>query len=79
MVSNLSFVIANEIFLNFNDVDMGFQSGFDQNRVFGGFAYKFSPVVTGEIRYLNQYLNRRNSSRLDSMQHILSVNLFPNF
>lgn len=78
-VPNLSFVIANEIFLNFNDVDMGFQSGFDQNRVFGGFAYKFNPTVTGEIGYLNQYLNRRNSSRLDSMQHILSVNLFLNF
>lgn len=78
-IPNLSFVVANEIFMNFNDVDMGFQSGFDQNRLFGGFAYRFSPMVTTEIGYMNQYLNRRNSSRNDSMQHILSVNLFLNF
>jgi len=78
-IPNLSFVVANEIFMNFNDVDMGFQSGFDQNRAFGGFAYRFSPMVTAEVGYLNQYLNRRNTSRPDSMQHILSVNLFLNF
>lgn len=78
-IPNLSFVVANEIFLNFNDVDMGFQSGFDQNRLFGGFAYRFSPMVTTEVGYLNQYLNRRNTSRPDSMQHILAVSVALNF
>ena len=78
-VPNLSFVVANEIFMNFNDVDMGFQSGFDQNRLFGGFAYRFNPTVTTEIGYMNQYLNRRNTTRLDSMQHILAVTVSLNF
>jgi hypothetical protein len=76
---NVSFVLADEIFVNFNDIDTGIQAGFDQNRFFSGIAYKFSPVVTGEIGYLNQYINRVANPIPDQMQHILSVNLFLNY
>lgn len=78
-IPNLSLVFANEIFMNTNSIDTGTSSGFDQNRAFGGIAYRFSPIVTGEIGYMNHYFNRNNVPRPDQLQHILSVNLFLNF
>ncbi|MCP5245872.1 MAG: DUF2490 domain-containing protein [Burkholderiales bacterium] len=78
-IPNLSFVLANEIFFNTNDIDTGTKGGFDQNRVFGGFGYRFTPVISGEIGYMNQYFNRNKVPRPDQMQHILGVNLFLNF
>ncbi len=75
----VSFVLLDEIFVNFNNIDAGSRAGFDQNRVFAGFAYKVNKIATAEIGYMNQYYNRPNSPRPDQMQHILGVNLFLNF
>lgn len=76
----VSFVAFEEIFINLTPVhDLGRKSGFNQNRIFAGVAYKFNKVATGEIGYLNQIFNRPNSSRPDQMQHVLAVNLLLNF
>ncbi len=76
---NTSFVILDEIFVNLNDIDTGARAGYNQNRIFAGFAYKFNKVATGEIGYLNQHFNRPGTPRLDQMQHILALNLFLNY
>lgn len=76
---NLSLAIWDEIFVNINNVDTGARSGFNQNRIFGGLAYRFNKIAVGEIGYIHQYLNRPDSPRLDQEQHILAVNLFLNF
>ncbi|WP_245738904.1 DUF2490 domain-containing protein [Nitrosomonas marina] len=76
---NLSLAIWDEIFVNMNNVDTGAKAGFNQNRIFGGLAYRFNKFTVGEIGYLNQYFNRPSSPRPDQMQHILAVNLFLNF
>ncbi len=73
------FILQDEVFVNLNDTDVGIRAGFNQNRFFTGFGYNFNKTVTGEIGYLNQYLNRPENPRPDQMQHILGVNLFLNF
>lgn len=77
---DLSFVIQDEIFIAMNTPHKGWiTNGFDQNRGFVGLAYKFHPSATGEIGYMNQYINRPHNSRPDQMMHIVGVNLFLNF
>ncbi len=76
----VSFVAFEEFFINLTPThDIGVKSGFNQNRIFAGVAYKFNKVVTGEIGYLNQIFNRPSSPRPDQMQHILAVNVGLNF
>lgn len=75
----VSFVLLDEIFINLNNVDTGARSGFNQNRIFAGIAYKVSNIATAEIGYMNQYFNRPSSPRPDQMQHLLAINLFLNF
>lgn len=73
---NLTFVLWDEVFLNFNDTDWGADGGFDQNRVFVGLGFKFksdSPVRI-ETGYLNQYVGR--PGRDDLSNHLVSVNLY---
>jgi hypothetical protein len=73
---NLSALISNEYHHNVNNTNFGARSGFDQNRLFGGIAWKASKQSLVEIGYLNQYVNRRNT---DAMNHILSTTLYYNF
>ena len=73
------FILQDEVFVNLNDIDTGIRAGFNQNRFFTGFGYKFNKIATGEIGYMNQYFNRPDNPRPDQMQHILGVNLFLNF
>lgn len=72
----LSFILWDELFLNFNDTDWGARSGLDQNRLFIGYGYKRCEHarVRTEIGYLNQFVNRQGN--VDGMNHILSVNFF---
>lgn len=77
---NLSFVIQDELFIAMNTAHPGWiTNGFDQNRFFTGLAYKFNPVVTAELGYMNQYINRPHAPRPDQMMHIIGANLFLNF
>lgn len=77
---NISFVLADELFIAMNTPHAGWiTEGMDQNRAFGGIAYKINQVATAEIGYMNQYINRPHNTRPDQLIHILGVNLFLNF
>ena len=77
---NVSFIIQDELFINMTNATMGFiTQGYDQNRFFTGIAYKFNPMVTTELGYMDQHINRPHSARPDQMMHILGANLFLNF
>lgn len=69
-----SLIASEEFFVNLNDVDWGPVAGFDQNRGFVGFGYKFDDVYRTEIGYMNQYINR--DLRYDLIDHQLSINLY---
>jgi hypothetical protein len=51
------------------------RQGFEQNRGFVGFGYRFTPEINTEIGYLNQYIDVHSSSN-DLMNNIFSVWLF---
>jgi|CXWL01.1.fsa_nt_gi hypothetical protein len=77
---NFSFVVQDELFINMTTPHQGFiTQGFDQNRAFVGAAYRFNPIVTGEIGYMNLLVNRPYNPRPDMMGHVLAINLFLNF
>ncbi len=75
-VPNLSWVISDEYFINTNNTDWGARSGFDQNRLFLGGAYKINREAKIEMGYLNQYVNGRN---FDRSNHALSTTAELNF
>lgn len=52
----LSLVVWDEFFIRVNSTHWGGQAGFDQNRVFLGFGWSFTPGVRTELGYLNQYV-----------------------
>jgi hypothetical protein len=68
-----SVVLQDEVFVNFNDADTGAAGGFDQNRLFAGFAYQFTPTARAEVGYLNQFIGR--PERDDRMHHVLSLGI----
>ena len=64
------------LFFDLNETDWGTDPGFRQNRLFAGVGWDLDEDRRWrfEAGYLNQYIHR--SSREDTMNHILSVNLF---
>jgi hypothetical protein len=72
--SPLSPVIANELFVNVNDADWGQQSGFDQNRLFAGGAWRVSKNVRLEGGYLHNRLNTAGPG--GQTNHNVFFNLF---
>lgn len=73
----LTFVFWDEVFIHLNDTDFGTRTGFNQNRAFVGFGWKWNPdkpKTRIEIGYLNQYID--SSTGANRMNHLLSVNLF---
>lgn len=72
--SQFSPVIWNEFFVNINDTDWGQASGFDQNRLFVGAAWRFSDKARLEGGYLNNLLNSAGGS--DRVNHNISMALF---
>lgn len=73
---NLSTLLFDEYHLNLNETDYGARSGFDQNRLFAGMAWKASNQTLVEFGYLNQYVNRRNE---DAMNHVLAATVYFSF
>jgi hypothetical protein len=71
-----SLVGWDEVFVHLNDTNWGARQGFDQNRGFAGVGYRVAPPVLVEIGYMNQYINK---ATIDSMNHVLSLNLFLDF
>lgn len=51
-------IAAEEVFFNLNTVSWGPVTGYDQNRVFAGFGYRFNSTTRAEVGYLNNYINR---------------------
>lgn len=66
--SQFSWVVYDELFVNLNTTDWIQRRGIDQNRLFLGGNWKFSPMCNGEMGYLNQFVNARNS---DQDNHVL--------
>ncbi len=72
----LSIVAYDELFINLNETDWGVSRGNDQNRIFLGASWAFTPKASIETGYLNQYVNTRN---VDRMNHVLATTLRLNF
>jgi len=74
-----SLVGYDEVFFNLNDTNWGADSGFAQNRAFGGFGWGFdaSRRIRTAIGYLNQFIRRPSAD--DAMNHILSINISMTF
>jgi hypothetical protein len=75
-IPSISPVLWNEVFVGLNNTDWGAKTGFDQNRLFAGFAWQATPKARLEVGYLNQYVRR---DAQDRMNHVLSTGLFLNF
>jgi hypothetical protein len=71
----LSLVGYDEVFVDLNDTDWGQDAGFDQNRFWVGFSWRFDAEgrAVAELGYLNQFVDNRRGP--DSMNHIASLNL----
>ena len=54
----ISFALNDEAFLNVKSAPWVADSTFDQNRLFVGFYYKFTPNIGLNVSYLNQYIAR---------------------
>ena len=72
----LSIVAFDELFINLNNTDWSVNRGSDQNRIFLGASWAFSPSTSIESGYLNQYVNTRNTDRIN---HVLATTLRLNF
>ena len=72
----LSIITYDELFINLNETDWGVRRGNDQNRAFLGVNWAFTPSASIETGYLNQYVNTRNTDRLN---HVLATTLRLNF
>ncbi len=72
----LALAAYDEIFFSLNDTDWGAQSGVSQNRLFAGLTWQLSEEATIGAGYLNLFLNRRTTDR---MNHLISINLFLTF
>ena len=72
----LAIVASEELLINLNKTDWGVNRGNDQNRAFLGINWAFTPSTSIETGYLNQYVNTRNTDRLN---HVLATTLRLNF
>lgn len=77
MAPSFSWVLWDEVFIDINKPDWKLDNGFDQNRVFAGVGYQFDSQTRFELGYVNQFI--RKTAANDSMNHILSLNLFLKF
>lgn len=62
-----------EVFVHLNDTDWGAEGGLDQNRAFGGLGIRLNETASGEIGYMNQFVNRH--LRNGASNHTLSLTL----
>lgn len=68
-------VLWNEVFTPFNDTSWGQRAGFDQNRLFFGFAYAaIVGVLRFELGYMNQWIVRATGP--DPVNHVAVLNTF---
>jgi hypothetical protein len=61
-----------------NSTPSGGQSGFDQNRAFVGLAWNFTPTISTEFGYLNQYSDdARHQNTV--VRHLAVITVLLNF
>ncbi|MBC7171539.1 MAG: DUF2490 domain-containing protein [Polyangiaceae bacterium] len=65
-------IVADELFIHLNRTAYPSEAGFDQNRIFGGFGYKFGDA-RAELGYLNQYVRRFSDA--NQLNHCFVVNV----
>lgn len=75
---HLNLVLWDEVFVRVNSTEWGGQSGFDQNRIFAGLGWTFSPNFRTELGYLNQYIDDAKHEN-EIMHHLIMGSLFINF
>lgn len=68
------FIAQDELFLNIHHKENANGQGFDQNRVFAGFGYRFSPKVDIEAGYQNRHITLRGGARF--IDHISQISTF---
>ena len=66
----LPIVAFDELFINLNNTDWNVDRANDQNRVFLGASWAFSPSTSIESGYRSQYVNTRN---IDRVNHVLAT------
>jgi len=71
--SKISLVSSDELFIHKNNFSGTASRGFDQNRAFIGFGYRFNPSLVTEIGYMNQYIRRVGVPNF--VANIASINL----
>ena len=67
-------VFYDEVFVNLNTLQGGPESGFDQNRFFVGLNHRWTNVLTMDLGYQNQAINRRRGP--NAMNHIILIQWF---
>jgi hypothetical protein len=76
VVAKTSFVvIIDELFLNFGDKIV--YNTFDQNRLFAGFGYQFTPYLNAQLGYMNIYQQEASGNNYVSA-HAVRLSLFHN-
>lgn len=65
----LRFAATDEVFIHLNTLKKGPHSGLDQNRLFLGGLFRVSPMVSIETGYLNNYVWREGTDRLNHVMY----------
>lgn len=65
-----------EVFVNLSG-NQAAQTGFDQNRLWAGIGYYFTPKIKLETGYMNQYVNVAHKD--NQLNHIVSTSLYFNY
>ena len=74
----LSIIVWDEFFVRLNNTIAGGQSGFDQNRAFGGLGWTFNKNVRTELGYMNQYIDNSNHT-FNTTHNLIMGSVFMNF
>ncbi|MEM9742964.1 MAG: DUF2490 domain-containing protein [Pseudomonadota bacterium] len=75
--SDWSWMVANETFINIDDSDFGQRAGYQQNRLYLGFAWQAAPELRLEVSYLNNHIDRVGADDLDNHNVYLGLLYLP--
>jgi hypothetical protein len=71
------FVLWDEIFFGLNDAGGYARAGFDQNRLFVGWAFQAVPgTLRFELGYFNQWIHRQGNPLGDAVNHAAMLNTY---
>jgi len=70
LVKELALLVSNEFFVSFNEVGGFDPRGYSENRIFGGFGWRFNDWMSTKLGYQNQWIDF-----LDLFNHTVLVNV----